>query len=82
MPPRPREGEPIVLVSRSSDPDGDPLQVRWFVDDNHVRILDGQTDWEWNDARAGAHTVTLEVTDGRGGQDRTDVSITVAKQDD
>ena len=78
MPQEPQAGDVIVVVSTSSDPDGDTLRGSWYLDGDRLPELDNVSDWEWTDAEAGEHTVTLEIEDGRGGSDRYSIAVTVA----
>ena len=77
MPQVPQAGDTIVVVSTSSDPDGDVLTGSWYLDGDHLPELDNLFDWEWADAEAGEHAVTLEVDDGKGGSDRYSMTVPV-----
>jgi len=77
MPQEPQVGDTIVLVSTSSDPDGDVLAGSWSLDGDRLPELDNLSDWEWADAEAGEHTITLDIDDGRGGSDQYSMVVTV-----
>ena len=79
MPQEPEAGDTVVVVSTSSDPDGDTLSTSWYVDGEHLLELENQSDWEWADVEAGKHTVTLKIDDGKGGTDEYSMAVTVAR---
>ncbi len=81
MPQDPEAGDTIMIVSTSSDPDGDMLTSSWYLDGEHLLELDNQSDWEWADAEAGEHTVALKIDDGRRGSDQYSMAVTVAGDD-
>jgi len=69
MPQQPIAGDIIVIVSTSSDPDGDTLSTSWYLDGEHLPELDNLSDWEWEDTEAGEYTILLRVEDEKGGID-------------
>ena len=74
-------GRTIELTSASSsDVDGDTLSVQWEFDSPSgsyasLREIDNNR-VEFEPDMAGTFTIRLEVTDGRGGVDRTSLDIT------
>jgi len=71
MPDAPEVGDSVVVVSTSSDPDGDLLTTSWTLNGVRLPDVDNQSDWEWTDVDAGEHTLTLRVEDGKGGSDES-----------
>jgi uncharacterized protein (DUF1800 family) len=74
-------GRAIELTSASStDEDGDTLSVQWEFDSpsgSYASLREIDTNRvEFEPDMAGTFTVRLEVTDGRGGVDRTSLDIT------
>ncbi len=73
-------GEDVRLSGEgSSDPDGDPLNYTWYLDDGVEPIGNGQR----KDVRMqpGEHTLTLRVTDDDGAFDETTVAFEVTSTD-
>ena len=75
-------GQEVVLMSTASDPDGDP--VAWTIDWGDGTQSSGSTPAGGGAILAarsylmpGAHTITLTVTDGRGGSTSETASVTV-----
>ena len=74
-------GRTIELTSASStDEDGDTLSVKWEFDTpswSYASLKEVDTNRvEFEPDIAGTFTIHLEVTDGRGGADRTSLNIT------
>jgi len=62
--------------SQSSDPDGDALSYEWSSSKDGVL---GTTATLSKKLSAGSHTISLKVSDGKGGQDTKSVNITVTQ---
>jgi hypothetical protein len=77
MPEAPEGGDDIVVVSTSSDPDGDVLTVSWYLNGERLSEMANQSNWEWADAEAGSYTLLLSVEDGRGGIDEYSAIVEV-----
>ena len=74
-------GRTIELTSASStDEDGDTLSTQWELDSpsgSYASVKEVDTNLvEFEPDMAGTFTIRLEVTDGRGGVDRTSLDIT------
>ena len=67
MPEKPNPEDIVILVSTSSDPDGDELTCSWYIDDEFVSEAGDSPDWEWVAPEPGKYEITLVVNDGRGG---------------
>ncbi len=69
------EGDEISFSSTATDPDGDTLTYSWSSDRVFAPIGDQQT--FATKLAAGTHDVTLRVSDGHGGEGRTNVTVVV-----
>ena len=78
MPKDPKVGDPIVIVSTSSDPDGDPLMHTWYVNGEYEISAGDLSEWTWSSPGEGEYTIGLVVTDGEGGIGEHADTITVA----
>ena len=74
MPENPEVGDYIVVVSTSSDPDGDTLTYSWYLDGTEIGNF---PDWEWENPQAGEYNIKLVVEDGKGGSDECSMKIKV-----
>jgi RHS repeat-associated protein len=72
-------GQPYVYQVLASDPDGDPLLHALLQAPSGMGIdaASGRIDWLPTEAQLGRHTVTIEVSDGRGGSDRQSYELAV-----
>jgi hypothetical protein len=61
--------------STSTDPDGEPLQFVWFMDDDALPV--SETAAPTLCAEVGVHTITLVATDPSGATDTTSVTFEV-----
>jgi hypothetical protein len=77
MPKDPKVGDPIVIVSTSSDPDGDPLMHTWYVNGEYEISAGDLSEWTWSSPGEGEYTIGLIVMDGKGGIDEHADTITV-----
>jgi len=77
MPEDPKAGDPIVVVSTSSDPDGDLLMHTWYVDGEYEISAGDLSEWTWSSPADGEYTIGLVVMDGEGGIDEYSQTITV-----
>jgi hypothetical protein len=66
---------PIECATR--DPDGDELSYSWSVDGGEITGDGAVGNWVTPDAN-GTYTITVTVTDGRGGWDTESLEIRVA----
>ena len=73
--------EELVAFSSSGsfDPDGDALEVSWWVESESVLELDG--DEVERRLRPGSYVITVTVEDGYGGTDLTSITIEVKEQE-
>jgi hypothetical protein len=60
-------------ATNSSDPDGDPLDFEWLMDD----VVLGSTMVSRHQLPVGTHSITLLVRDDMGAEDSTTVTVTV-----
>jgi hypothetical protein len=66
-PPSPRTGDTVVAAGQCSDPDGDPLAYSWYFDGAQQAQYANKTFFVQPNVPAGTHTVSLQVSDGKGG---------------
>ncbi|MBS7622866.1 PKD domain-containing protein [Candidatus Bathyarchaeota archaeon] len=59
---RPCVGQEVQFLNKSTDPDGDPLTYRWYVDD---KLESESKDFSTRFNEIGQHSVRLEVSDGK-----------------
>ncbi|MGQ9478040.1 MAG: Ig-like domain-containing protein [Candidatus Bipolaricaulia bacterium] len=77
-PPSPTTETLIQFVAQASDPDGDVLSYTWFLDGQEQTAVDPSISAvNWSKPLAGTHTVTVHVSDGRGGTAEASVTLTV-----
>lgn len=67
-PETPRIGSPATFTVQASDPEGDPLEYLFLLDDQPVTSWSASPNWEWTplEKDAGEHTITLAIRDGKG----------------
>lgn len=78
-PAQPTTQDTIVFTATASDPDGDPLTYRWFLNNvEQTGISPGTLSTvRWERPSAGSHTMRVLVSDGRGGSAEDSVAFTV-----
>jgi len=61
-------GLPITFTAQASDPDADPLEYLFLLDDQPVTSWSASPNWEWTplEKDAGEHTISLAIRDGKG----------------
>jgi hypothetical protein len=67
----------VPIECTAIDPDGDTLSYSWSVDGGDISGDGAVGDWSTPDAN-GTYTITVTVTDGRGGQATKSLEIKVA----
>lgn len=67
----------VPVECSARDPDGDELSYAWSVDGGEITGEGAVGNWVTPDAN-GTYTITVTVTDGRGGQDTKSLEIKVA----
>lgn len=77
MPEKPNPEDIVILVSTSSDPDGDELTCSWYIDDEFVSEAGDSPNWEWVAPEPGKYEITLVVNDGRGGTARYSATVVI-----
>jgi hypothetical protein len=66
-PQSPTNYDTIVATSQASDQDGDLLSYSWFKDGAQAMEYNNQTYMVWANPPLGAHTISLQISDGKGG---------------
>jgi len=67
----------ILIMTRAADPDGDPVQYSWAATGGRIEGTGSQVRWLAGGATPGSYTVTVTVSDGRGGSTTCSVNPTV-----
>ncbi len=67
----------IVVMTRAADPDGDPVQYSWAATGGRVEGAGAQVRWLAGAAAPGNYSVTVTVSDGRGGSTTCSVNPSV-----
>lgn len=70
-------GKAVQFKASASDPDGDPLRLRWDFGDGTV--ADGGTSMSHAYDKGGSYTVTVSADDGKGGECSLGVSSAQVK---
>ncbi len=60
-------GTAISWTSQASDPDNDPIQYRFLLDNQPATDWSGNPSWTWNTSTAdiGSHSIEISVRDGK-----------------
>jgi len=74
-PKNPKAGQTVNITATASDPDKDKLKYKWWVDGRPQASKKATVPWP--NVPAGKYTVTVEVSDGRGGSKKASVTFTV-----
>jgi len=79
----------LLCFRGTTRPDGDPLYYRWVEKDSNTTLSEERTfTFDWKDKenkkimKPGKHTIELYISDGRGEEIKTSVTITIKKKDD
>ena len=63
-----KTGQQYDVTGNASDPDGDPLTYKWTISGGAINN-DSANPMKWTTpAAVGSYTITLKVTDGKGGE--------------
>lgn len=65
MPKHPKMGDPVVIVSTSTDPDGDKLSYQWFINGHPTKVRNDNS-IELNSSLDNQYKIKLLVTDIHG----------------
>jgi hypothetical protein len=68
---------PVPIDCTARDPDGDELSYAWSVDGGDITGEGAVAEW-FTPEDYGTYTITVAVSDGRGGQDTKSLEIKVA----
>jgi len=71
-----KESMSVPIECAASDPDGDELSYSWSVDSGTITGEGAVGDW-LTPRKYGVYTITVTVSDGRGGQDTASLEISV-----
>jgi hypothetical protein len=71
-----KESMSVPIDCAASDPDGDELSYSWSVDGGTITGEGAVGDWITS-RKYGVYTITVTVSDGRGGQDTASLEISV-----
>jgi hypothetical protein len=67
----------VPIECAASDPDGDELSYGWSVDGGTITGEGAVADW-FTPKEYGTYTITVTVSDGKGGQDTAGLEVKVA----
>jgi outer membrane protein OmpA-like peptidoglycan-associated protein len=73
-------GGSIELRAKASDPDGDKLSYSWTATGGSVSGTGVTATFNATDVKAGSYTVTVAVTDGRGGKASCSMTVNVSER--
>jgi hypothetical protein len=73
-----KTGQPYTVTADASDPDGNVLAYKWTVGGGTITSADTVNPMNWTSpAAVGSCTVTLKVTDGKGGEATSTKTINI-----
>ncbi|MEW5761088.1 MAG: pre-peptidase C-terminal domain-containing protein, partial [Candidatus Thermoplasmatota archaeon] len=72
-----KEGKKIMFKASGKDPDDDNLTYKWYEDTEELGVGESLN----ITLKIGKHTITVEVSDGKGGIEKAQVMITVIKEE-
>ena len=73
-----KTGQPYEVTADTTDPDGDVLAYKWTVSGGALTTADTVNPMKWTaPAAVGSCTVTLKVTDGKGGEANSTKTVNV-----
>lgn len=75
----PTPDDTIYFKATASDPDGDPLMYKWFLN-NVEQTRATAPNVQWTNPDEGMHTMRVVVSDGRGGTAEDSVQFVVSDQ--
>ena len=78
-PQTPTNYDTIVATSQASDQDGDTLTYSWFKDGAPAAEYSNLTYMVWANPPLGSHTISLQVSDGKGGVTPAQQQVNVAQ---
>jgi hypothetical protein len=70
--------EEVSLTTEATDPDGDPLKYRYSVNAGKISGRGSSVVWDLKEAANGRFVVKVQVTDGKGGESSSELSLVVA----
>lgn len=70
-------GQSVQLSASASDPDNDPLTYVWHADTGNLSQNNSSATWDTAGVAAGSYTISVHVSDGRGGTADCSSTITV-----
>jgi uncharacterized membrane protein len=73
-------GESVNFTVNGSDADGDNLSFALSGDVESGMQLDNSGRFSWSQATAGSYDLTITVTDGKGGEAETSVTVEVSER--
>lgn len=75
-PANPTPNDTIYFQANASDPDGDPLTYKWFLNDVEQTKATAPS-VQWANPAPGTYTMRVVVSDGKGGMAEDSVEVTV-----
>jgi outer membrane protein OmpA-like peptidoglycan-associated protein len=72
-------GERVAIISKASDPDGDPITYSYSASGGQISGTDATAQFDSTGLAAGSYTITCTADDGQGGRTSATTTVDVQK---